>query len=80
MFTTHNPIYLNNKIFRRDQIKFVEKDKDNYESNIHSLADFGSTDVRNDESYLLNYFNGKYSALPYIDFSELLSRVVEEEK
>ena len=25
IFTTHNPIYLNNKIFRRDQIKFVEK-------------------------------------------------------
>lgn len=80
VFTTHNPIYLNNKIFRRDQIKFVEKDKDNYESTIHSLADFGATDVRNDENYLLNYFKGKYSALPYIDFSKLFSKVVEEEK
>lgn len=71
IFTTHNPIYLNNQIFRRDQIRFVEKDKDNFESIIYSLADFGSTDVRNDQNYLLNYFKGKYGTLPYIDFSKL---------
>lgn len=80
VFTTHNPIYLSNKIFRRDQIKFVEKDKDSYESTIHSLADFGATDVRNDENYLLNYFKGKYSALPYIDFSKLFAKAEEEGK
>ena len=72
IFTTHNPIYLNNKIFRRDQIQFVEKDKDTYESIIYSLADFGSVDVRNDHNYLLNYFKGRYGALPFIDFSRLL--------
>jgi hypothetical protein len=74
IFTTHNPIYLNNKIFRRDQIKFVEKDKDTFESIIFSLADFGSVDVRNDQNYLLNYFKGKYGALPFIDFSRLLEK------
>ena len=72
IFSTHNPIYLNNKIFRRDQILFVEKDKTNYESTLYSLADFGSVDVRNDENYLINYFKGKYSSLPFIDFSKLL--------
>ena len=79
-FTTHNPIYLNNKIFRRDQIKFVEKDKDTFESTIYSLADFGSTDVRNDQNYLLNYFKGKYSTLPYIDFSKLFNKEAKEEE
>ncbi|WHH60024.1 ATP-binding protein [Petroclostridium sp. X23] len=74
IFTTHNPIYLNNKIFRRDQIKFVEKDKDTFESTVYSLADFGSTDVRNDQNYLLNYFKGKYGTLPYIDFSKLFAK------
>ncbi len=74
IFTTHNPIYLNNKIFRRDQIRFVEKDKDTFESTIYSLADFGSTDVRNDHNYLLNYFKGKYGTLPYIDFSKLFAK------
>lgn len=78
VFTTHNPIYLSNKIFRRDQIKFVEKDKDTFESTIYSLADFGSTDVRNDQNYLLNYFKGKYGTLPYIDFSKLFAKEAEE--
>ncbi|MGB4660281.1 MAG: ATP-binding protein [Mobilitalea sp.] len=78
IFTTHNPIYLNNQMFRRDQIKFVEKDKDTYESIIYSLADFGSTDVRNDQNYLLNYFKGKYGTLPYIDFAKLFTPTAEE--
>lgn len=73
IFTTHNPIYLNNKIFRRDQIRFVEKDKDTFESIIYSLADFGSVDVRNDHNYLINYLKGNYGALPFIDFSKLLA-------
>lgn len=71
IFTTHNPIYLNNKIFRRDQILFVEKDAEVYESAVYSLADFGSEDVRNDHNYLINYFKGKYSTLPFIDFLKL---------
>lgn len=79
VFTTHNPIYLSNKIFRRDQIKFVEKDKDTFESAVYSLADFGSADVRNDENYLLNYFKGKYGTLPYIDFSKLFTKAGREQ-
>ena len=73
IFTTHNPIFLSNKMFRRDQIRFVEKDADSYESVIYSLADFGSEEVRNDHNFLINYFKGNYGALPYIDFSRLLS-------
>lgn len=74
IFTTHNPIYLNNKIFRRDQIIFIEKDPESYRSALYTLADFGSEEVRNDENYLTNYFKGKYSSLPYIDFSILLTK------
>lgn len=72
IFTTHNPIYLNYKIFRRDQIRFVEKDQDTYESVIYSLADFGSEEVRNDHNFLINYFKGNYGALPFIDFAKLI--------
>jgi AAA15 family ATPase/GTPase len=79
IFTTHNPIYLNNKIFRRDQIRFVEKDMDSYESVIYSLADFGAEEVRNDHNYLINYFKGNYGALPFIDFSKLLNQNNSEE-
>lgn len=80
VFTTHNPIYLNNKIFRRDQILFVEKDRESYRSVLYSLADFGSADVRNDQNYLINYFKGNYGALPYIDFAGLLKQPSGEEK
>ena len=73
IFTTHNPIYLSNKIFRRDQIWFVEKDSDTFESVIYSLADFGSEEVRNDHNYLINYFKGNYGALPFINFAKLLN-------
>lgn len=78
IFSTHNPIFLNNKIFRRDQIMFVEKDSDDYSSTIYSLADFGSENVRNDENYMLNYFKGKYGALPFADFSELFNKKGEK--
>jgi hypothetical protein len=61
------------EIFRRDQIRFVEKDTDSYESVIYSLADFGSEEVRNDHNFLINYFKGNYGALPFINFSELLN-------
>jgi len=70
---------MSNRIFRRDQIKFVEKDADTFESAIYSLADFGATDVRNDHNYLLNYFKGKYGTLPYIDFSNLFDNAAKEE-
>jgi len=73
IFTTHNPIYLNNKMFRRDQILFIEKDPQNYESVLYTLADFGSEEVRNDHNFLLNYFKGNYGALPYVDFSKLIN-------
>ncbi|OBR68407.1 abortive infection protein [Paenibacillus oryzae] len=78
IFTTHNPIYLNNQIFRRDQIRFVEKDRESYGSAVYSLADFGSESVRNDHNYLINYFKGNYGALPFIDFSGLLEDVSNE--
>jgi len=78
IFTTHNPIYLNNSIFRRDQIFFVEKDSETYESAIYSLSDFGSKEVRNDHNYLLNYFKGNYGALPSVDFSKVLNQLCEE--
>lgn len=72
IFTTHNPIYLSSSIFRRDQIRFIEKNDETYESIIYSLDDLEK--VRNDHNYLINYFKGNYGALPYQDFSKLLEK------
>ena len=69
IFNTHNPLYLQKKLFRRDQIMFVEKDEETYISSVYKLSDI---DIRNDASYMKNYFEGKFGALPFIDFEEAL--------
>lgn len=69
IFNTHNPLYLQKKFFRRDQIMFVEKDEETYMSSIYKLSDI---EIRNDASYMKNYFEGKFGALPFIDFETAL--------
>ena len=76
IFTSHNTNLLDAKIFRRDQIFFVEKDSFGA-SHLYSLADFkkDGKSTRNDENIELNYLKGKYSALPFLgDFDNRLNR------
>ena len=76
IFNTHNPIFLNNALLRRDEIKFVEKEKDN--SIVYSLSDFGtsgSNGVRKTEDYMKNYFINKYGAIKEIDFSDIFYNI-----
>lgn len=67
IFTTHNPVYLNKKLLRRDEIVFIEKD--NNGSHLHTLDDYN---IRNDQVYLKNYLNGNYTVLPNFDFSNIV--------
>ena len=85
IFNTHNPIFLNSNIFRRDEIKFVEREEDTNQSILYALSDFGTTGdkgVRQHEDYMKNYFVGRYGAIKDIDFTpifeELLAREVAE--
>ncbi len=71
IFNTHNPLYLQKRFFRRDQIMFVEKDEETYMSSTYKLSDF---DLRNDVNYMKNYFEGKFGALPFIDFESTLNK------
>ena len=75
IFNTHNPIFLNSDLFRRDEIKFVERDDETHESSHYSLADFktsGANGVRKGEDYMKNYFISQYGAIKDIDFSPIL--------
>lgn len=79
VFNTHNPIFLNANLFRRDEIKFVERDEDTHESSIYALSDFGTNGpngVRRREDYMKNYFVSQYGAIRDIDFSDLFQSVV----
>lgn len=80
IFNTHNPIFLNSQLFRRDEIKFVEKDKNTKAASLYSLSDFktnGKTPVRNTTDYMRNYFVNRYGAIEDVDFSEIFERVVK---
>jgi uncharacterized protein len=68
VFMTHDTNLLNNKIFRRDQIWFTEKDRYGATA-LYSLAEYK---VRNDASYGSDYIKGKYGAIPYIQGAESL--------
>lgn len=63
IFTTHNTKLLSNKLFRRDQIWFTEKDSHGA-TTLTSLYDFS---VRKDASYEKDYLAGKYGAVPYLE-------------
>jgi len=67
IFTTHDTNLLSNKLFRRDQIWFIEKD--NFcASHLYSLAEIKLDDakVRNDASFEDDYLKGRYGAIPFI--------------
>ena len=74
IFTTHNPVYLNKNLFRKDEIVFVEKDKKDYSSSIFTLAD---VEARSDGSYLKKYLEGKYIEFANIDFSEIMKDIMK---
>lgn len=68
IFNTHDVSLLSLDVFRRDQIYFVEKDNDTGISDLYSLDEFSprkSADVRK------GYLQGRYGAVPYIDFGGL---------
>ena len=73
IYSTHDTVNLNKETFRRDEIWFVEKDK-NGVSELYSLSDYIIEDengnakkVRNDATYNKDYLTGRYGAIPVIE-------------
>lgn len=60
LFTTHESSIMNLKYFRRDEIWFIDKKKNNA-SALYSLDRFEQID---DGDILSSYFNGRYGAVP----------------
>ena len=82
IFNTHNPIFLNSNLFRRDEIKFVERDDENHFSTLYALSDFGTSGdkgVRKHEDYMKNYFINQYGAVKDIDFTSVFEKIGEDE-
>ncbi|MCU0081390.1 AAA family ATPase [Extibacter muris] len=82
IFNTHNPIFLNSNLFRRDEIKFVERDDDSHQSILYALSDFGTTGdkgVRKHEDYMGKYFISQYGAIKDIDFTPIFEEILDRE-
>ena len=80
IFNTHNPIYLNHSLLRRDEIKFVERDKETKSSSLYALSDFranGEASVRKTSDYMKNYFISRYGAIEDIDFTDIIAEVLK---
>lgn len=68
IFTTHDISLLNNAQFRRDEVVFVDKNKQG-ESALYALSDLK---VREDASFSKDYLQGKYGAIPIFNYDELI--------
>lgn len=82
IFNTHNPIFLNSNLYRRDEIKFVERDDVTHGSTHYALSDFktaGASGVRKGEDYMKNYFVSQYGAIKDVDFSPILEALTSQE-
>lgn len=78
IFNTHNPIFLDASLFRRDEIKFVERDDKTNCSTHYALSDFKtSKGYRKGEAYMTNYFVNRYGAIKNVDFSPILKEIMD---
>jgi hypothetical protein len=62
IFTTQDTNLLDNRLLRRDQVWFTEKDRQGA-TQLYSLAEFK---VRNDVAFERNYIQGRYGAVPFL--------------
>lgn len=68
IFTTHNLDLLDEELLRKDQIYFVDKDRDSGASSLYSISEFSTPTTENlRKGYLL----GKYGATPDITPEEV---------
>ena len=77
IFNTHNPIFLDASLLRRDEIKFVERDENTGNSTHYALSDFKtSAGIRKGEDYMNNYFVNRYGAIKDIDFQPIMEKIM----
>ena len=68
IFTSHDLSTMNSELFRRDEIWFVAKGK-NQNSQLYSLVEFKNEkgeSIRKDAKFDKQYLEGKYGADPYL--------------
>jgi len=62
IFSTHDTSLLDNSLFRRDQIWFLEKDRDQA-TRLYPFSDFSP---RKNEAWGRGYMSGRYGSVPFL--------------
>lgn len=69
IFNSHDITNMNNHVFRRDEIWFATRDRNDYSTNylpLSNIVDYKGNMVRKDAVYGKQYLEGKYGADPFI--------------
>jgi uncharacterized protein len=74
IFNTHDTTLLDGSLFRRDQIWFMEKDREGC-SHLYSLLDFSP---RQGEALAKGYLIGRYGAIPFLSDAQWMGINHEE--
>lgn len=69
IFSTHNINLMSPQLMRRDQVWFTEKK--NGASNLYSLDEFDKSTVKSSTPYSHWYDEGRFGALPQINYNEI---------
>lgn len=62
IFTTHNPLFLDGTLLRRDQVWFTDKDEEGA-AHVYPLTEY---QPRQGESLIRGYLAGRYGAVPFV--------------
>ncbi|HWK07270.1 MAG TPA: ATP-binding protein [Puia sp.] len=78
IFSALDPGLMDNSIFRRDQIWFVEKDQFGV-SKLYSLSDFSAKAVRNSSAYDKKYLQNEFGAADTLDITDKITELLYEQ-
>lgn len=63
--STHNPLLLNREMFAKEQIIFVQKNRDTQASEVYQLSEFKDI-TYNNHSWTNAYLDGRFGAIPEV--------------
>lgn len=75
IFNTHNPIYINNNLFRRDEIYIVDKNKEGI-SELYNLTVFDK--LRSDKNYMKEYLSGAYGGIGNCELEDVIKDIIKQ--
>lgn len=80
IFTTHNPLFIDNVFFRDDEIKIIEKNNNSYCSVLYSLFELKKykKDILKNQNDIYKYFIKNHSKIKEINFINIFENLLKD--